>query len=134
MGMNYPAVANQTAASAPSSEVKTVVEYKTNTVTKDVVREVKVNVFPQACLDAQRYAVMIQDDVSAVATVMGTQMDIATMGRMAINGSSYIDLGQVQLRQSNLEGSLVGIYTHLAEVEGSLSDATKACDKAIASN
>ncbi len=123
MASSTPTDANQ------SQEVQTVIKYKTEVVTETI----ETNVFPESCLDAQRFSKMIRDDVSAVAATMGEQLQIASEARLAINGSNYLNLNDIVLDQRDLENSMRAGYTNLANVQRSLDLAIADCDAAIAS-
>lgn len=101
---------------------------ETKIVEKPVEKVVKVVELPESCLDAITNAKQIRDNTSTVAGSMGAQLDIASKARVAMTGSDYLDLGEVQRDQRNLEQDMRDAYTQLASAQSLLADNLEQCE------
>lgn len=86
---------------------------------------------PGACVDAINLASDIDTTVSEVAGSMGEQKQIMSNGRLALNGSNYIDINMVIRQQSELEKSLGGAYNDLASESISLDNSLAECNELL---
>lgn len=109
----------------PSTKVETVtkIEYV------DRVETVTVIELPESCGDALELAQDIPELVSPVASTMGEQKDISSMGQLALEGSSFVKLNEVIRDQMGLENSIEGKYSDLANNTLRLEDLLDKCEK-----
>lgn len=101
------------------------------TKTVEVEKKMTVYRFTDDCKHALDLATSIGYDVSGVAATMGKQYEIASAARLAINGSEFLDLGQVMRDQHDLEQTQIGAYDELAHASYELDTYIDKCNRSV---
>jgi len=109
-----------------SPDVEFVTITKTKTVTEPAPPAVEVEVVPESCITALRYAAQIADASSNIYNRGDEQLTIISEARSAL--AIGIEMSKAEARQRDLLGLLVGDLAKLSDATSRYETALKSCE------